>query len=169
MAAAAYDVAVYRLRGREAQLNFPDLVNEFPRPRSEEAEEIRLAAVEAAVRVGRTPEMVRRGSGSLPALKSLSRGLGCEELGLDSPKMWAELAEALLLAPPPPPPVMEISEGEVSVTEHLTDSGITWNPLVRRGCNRLENPTKRPQISPEVSSACPGLILVLYWLRWRIQ
>ncbi|KAH7681387.1 AP2/ERF domain-containing protein [Dioscorea alata] len=100
MAAAAYDVACYKLRGKEGMLNFPELVNEFPRPRSEEAEEIRVAAVEAAGMVGKWPEMVRRGSGSLPALKRLSQGLGSEELGLDSPKMWAELAEALLLAPP---------------------------------------------------------------------
>ncbi|KAM0940184.1 putative transcription factor AP2-EREBP family [Dioscorea sansibarensis] len=121
MAAAAYDVACYKLRGKEGMLNFPELVNEFPRPRSEEAEEIRVAAVEAAAMVGRWPEMViRRGSGSLPALKRLSQGLGSEELGLDSPKMWAELAEALLLAPPPPPPVVEVEmEMEMADVEHV--------------------------------------------------
>eukprot|EP01018_Ginkgo_biloba_P023066 Gb_08031 [translate_table: standard] len=48
MAARAYDVAAYSLKGKSALLNFPDLVNTLPRPISMSPRHIKSAAAEAA-------------------------------------------------------------------------------------------------------------------------
>ncbi|KAJ8900567.1 hypothetical protein K2173_025344 [Erythroxylum novogranatense] len=48
MAAKAYDVAAYCLKGCKAQLNFPDEVNDLPRPSTCTARDIQAAATKAA-------------------------------------------------------------------------------------------------------------------------
>lgn len=48
MAAKAYDVAAYCLKGRTAQLNFPDQVQHLPRPSTCTARDIQEAASKAA-------------------------------------------------------------------------------------------------------------------------
>ncbi|CAD5178057.1 ethylene-responsive transcription factor ERF022-like [Musa acuminata AAA Group] len=114
MAAVAHDVAALRLKGRDAQLNFPESAEQLPRPRSSDPEDIRAAALEAAARLRCRTVRV-----SAPALERL----GNDELGLDSPKMWVELAEALLLSPPAWNP-------EVSEPEEWEHHASLWDPFL---------------------------------------
>ncbi|XP_060215586.1 ethylene-responsive transcription factor ERF023-like [Lycium barbarum] len=48
MAARAYDVAAYCLKGCNAQLNFPDEIEQLPRPITSAARDIQAAAAMAA-------------------------------------------------------------------------------------------------------------------------
>ncbi|GFQ00569.1 ethylene-responsive transcription factor erf023 [Phtheirospermum japonicum] len=52
MAARAYDVAAYCLKGDKAQLNFPDEIEHLPRPSTSTARDIQAAAALAAEKGG---------------------------------------------------------------------------------------------------------------------
>uniref|UniRef100_A0A6N2MLC1 AP2/ERF domain-containing protein n=1 Tax=Salix viminalis TaxID=40686 RepID=A0A6N2MLC1_SALVM len=106
------------LRGRGAQLNFPEMVDCLPQPASSSAEDVQMAAQEAA-------SLFRRPVGCSEAVSGDSGcggsggggggggGIGPVRVGLspsqiqaineaplDSPKMWMELDGALLLEEP---------------------------------------------------------------------
>jgi hypothetical protein len=104
MAAAAYDVAALHLRGHAARLNFPELLDSLPRPKSSRAEDVQLAAQEAAFRLRKPVPASAANVGSseanaVPARVGLSPSQiqAINESPLDSPRMWMELAMGALL------------------------------------------------------------------------
>ncbi|KAK6776076.1 hypothetical protein RDI58_027077 [Solanum bulbocastanum] len=93
MAAAAYDSAAFHLRGHAAKLNFPELVEQFPKPISSSPEDIRLAAQQAALTVHTTnslpmPSTSHAHGAPLTVGLSPTQIQAINDFPMDSPNMW---------------------------------------------------------------------------------
>ncbi|XP_051137945.1 ethylene-responsive transcription factor ERF027-like [Andrographis paniculata] len=101
MAAAAYDVAALVLKGPEAVVNFPEMVNSYPLPASLAAADIRAAASAAAAGVAtgggfQSPAVEGEGSSAAAAGGEFVD----EEALFGMPKLLAEMAEGMMISPP---------------------------------------------------------------------
>lgn len=110
MAAAAYDVAVLALKGRDTSLNFPNSIVSYPIPASKSASDIQAAAATAAEAMARKPD--RESTEEHPETRSSedvtrdsSRSVGeefidVEEELLNMPNLLVNMAEGMLVSPP---------------------------------------------------------------------
>ncbi|KAJ6433696.1 hypothetical protein OIU84_017402 [Salix udensis] len=94
---------VSEIRDTMQKLNFPDLVHKLAKPASSNAEDIRIAAHEAAMSIRpSTAESSHGGSsssngGPVTVRLSPSQIQAINESPLDSPKMWMHMSEVAML------------------------------------------------------------------------
>ncbi|KAI4365643.1 hypothetical protein MLD38_021609 [Melastoma candidum] len=108
MAAVAYDVAALALKGREAELNFPDLASSFPVPASSSPRDIQAAAARAASAAGAARDALSRNAAARgPHSSSVQQANAAannefvdEEMIFNMPNVLFNMAEGMLLSPP---------------------------------------------------------------------
>ncbi|KAF2289755.1 hypothetical protein GH714_038487 [Hevea brasiliensis] len=107
MAAVAYDVAALALKGRDAELNFPNSASSLPVPASTSPRDIQAAAASAAAAVGAARDALGIGSHSQPGTnqtvvqeRPMLNEFVDEDLIFDMPNVLMNMAEGMLLSPP---------------------------------------------------------------------
>ncbi|XP_028768444.1 ethylene-responsive transcription factor ERF024-like [Neltuma alba] len=108
MAAIAYDVAALALKGKDADLNFPDSASSLPVPASGSARDIQIAAASAAAAAGAARDALpvpnEQGNANVGASEGQQYGgaeFVDEDLIFDLPNVLVNMAEGMLLTPPP--------------------------------------------------------------------
>ncbi|KAI4374291.1 hypothetical protein MLD38_012302 [Melastoma candidum] len=108
MAAVAYDVAALALKGREAELNFPDSASSLPVPASLSPRDIQAAAARAASAAGAARDALLRNavargqhsSSVQQANAAASNEFVDEEMIFNMPNVLFNMAEGMFLSPP---------------------------------------------------------------------
>ncbi|XP_050229263.1 ethylene-responsive transcription factor ERF024 [Mercurialis annua] len=109
MAAVAYDVAALALKGRDAELNFPNSASTLPVPASSSARDIQAAAASAAAAIGAARDALRIGNDSInqavvvqesSSYRPMVNEFVDDDLIFDMPNILANMAEGMLLSPP---------------------------------------------------------------------
>ncbi|KAG8376676.1 hypothetical protein BUALT_Bualt09G0088700 [Buddleja alternifolia] len=105
MAAVAYDVAALALKGKAAELNFPDSASFFPVPASTSPRDIQAAAASAAAAAGAAVdafvgENVERVQVAETENVPVANEFIDEDLIFDMPNVLKNMAQGMLLSPP---------------------------------------------------------------------
>ncbi|KAJ9184436.1 hypothetical protein P3X46_004163 [Hevea brasiliensis] len=111
MAAVAYDVAALALKGRDAELNFPNSASSLPVPASTSPRDIQEAAASAAAAIGAARDALGIGSHhqqegtsiisqTVEQERPMSSEFVDEDLIFDMPNVLRNMAEGMLLSPP---------------------------------------------------------------------
>ncbi|KAI4300428.1 hypothetical protein L6164_033810 [Bauhinia variegata] len=109
MAAVAYDVAALALKGKDADLNFPNSASSLPVPASSAARDIQVAATSAAAAAGAARDALSGLEGnearnfvhdSVPQVNTGVAEFVDEDLIFDMPNVLMNMAEGMLLSPP---------------------------------------------------------------------
>lgn len=103
MAAVAYDVAALALKGKDAELNFPNSASSLPVPASASPRDIQAAAAIAASAVGAAADRTNTSAiiGDHPDNINIpNNNFVDEDMIFDMPNILVNMAHGMLLSPP---------------------------------------------------------------------
>ncbi|KAL2323128.1 hypothetical protein Fmac_027507 [Flemingia macrophylla] len=109
MAAVAYDVAALALKGKNAELNFPDSASSLPVPDSLSAHDIQVAAAAAAAAAGAAKDAMRtqteNRNNNVSTAQENQAGISSnefvdEDMIFNMPNVLINMAEGMLVSPP---------------------------------------------------------------------
>ncbi|KAI3447494.1 hypothetical protein Pfo_004159 [Paulownia fortunei] len=103
MAAVAYDVAALALKGKEAELNFPNSASSLPVPASTSPRDIQAAAASAAAAAGAAGDALGGRHAEIaapqPEIPAVNEFLD-EDLIFDMPNVLVNMAQGMMISPP---------------------------------------------------------------------
>ncbi|KAK6139983.1 hypothetical protein DH2020_026257 [Rehmannia glutinosa] len=95
MAAVAYDVAALALKGKRAELNFPDSASSLPVPYSTSPRDIQAATASAAAAAGAAADALKERETEVVKSEFVD-----EDMIFDLPNVLSSMAQGLLISPP---------------------------------------------------------------------